>query len=41
MINPNEITQEQAEQMGISDELLELLRDFQNRIVALENTAQS
>lgn len=41
MINANEITQEQAEQMGISDELLELLRDFQNRIGALENAAQS
>ena len=41
MINPNEITQEQAEEMGISDPLLELLRDFQNRIVALENASQS
>jgi hypothetical protein len=41
MINPNEITQEQAEQMGISDELLELLRDFQNRIVSLENPTQT
>tara|TARA_R100000654_G_C2605393_1_gene115742 strand:- start:361 stop:486 length:126 start_codon:yes stop_codon:yes gene_type:complete len=41
MINPNEITQEQAEEMGISDPLLELLRDFQNRILALENSSEN
>lgn len=41
MIDPNEITQQQAEDMGISDPLLELLRNFQNRIAALENASEN